>query len=168
MSTLDFTRWNRAGLPAFRYVDANGMTHLDGLREGFAQMFPQWESLPAAPEPNEPAEVWLERLEKQYGLPRQDWAWETSRAFARALHIGTEYVDAYANESFLRTATQWEHVRRLAAMIGYAPKPAASAETIIALHAKASAIVEAGFQIKHTPADGTPPVIFETLEDVVG
>jgi uncharacterized phage protein gp47/JayE len=166
MSSMDFTRWNRAGLPACRYVDANGMTHLETLREGLSETFQQWESLPEAPEPKEPAEVWLERLEKQYMLPRQDWAWETSRAFARALHINTEYIDAYANESFLRTATQWEHVRRLASMIGYAPKPAASAETCIALNAKASAPVEAGFQIKHTPADGTPPVVFETLEKV--
>jgi Baseplate J-like protein len=167
MSNVDFTRWNRAGLPVFRYVDANGMTHLDDLRAGLAEAFQQWESLPPPPEPDEPAEFWMERLEKQYSLPRQDWAWETSRAFARALHIGTEYIDAYANESFLRTATQWEHVRRLAAMIGYAPKPAASAETWIVLNAKASAPVEAGFQIKHTPADGAPPVIFETLEKVV-
>jgi predicted phage baseplate assembly protein len=162
----DFTRWNRPGLPQVRYLNANAVTHLEALRLEFATFFPEWENLPAAAEPAETVLMWLERLEKQYNMSRQDWAWETSRSFARALHILTEYIDAYANEGYIGTATQWDHIRRLAAMVGYAPKTATSAETRLVLLARGAAQVAEGFQVKHTPLDGTPPVIFETAEDI--
>jgi predicted phage baseplate assembly protein len=166
MINPDFTRWNRQGLPQVRYLNANAVTHLEALRLEFAKCFPEWENLPAAAEPAETVLIWLERLEKQYNMSRQDWAWETSRSFARALHILTEYIDAYANEGYIGTATQWDHIRRLAAMVGYVPKTATSAETRLVLLARGAAQVAEGFQVKHTPLDGTPPVIFETVEDI--
>ena len=80
----------------------------------------------------------------------------------------TEHLDAYANEGFLGTATQWENVRRLAAMLDARPSPPASAATTLVLAAKEESRgkVAKGFQVKHSPPDGSEPVIFETLEDV--
>jgi hypothetical protein len=166
MNHPDYTRWNRPGLPQVRYVNANAVTYLEALRMEFANRFPEWGNLPAAAEPGETLLTWLERLEKQYQMSRQDWAWETSRSFARALHILTEHINAYANEGYIGTATQWDHVRRLAAMVGYAPKTATSAEARLVLLARGAAHVAEGFQVKHTPLDGTAPVIFETVEDI--
>ena len=58
---------------------------------------------------------------------RREYAWEIMRAFARAAHVLLGHLDAYANEGYLRTATQWDNVRKLAAMVNYQPAPAASA-----------------------------------------
>src|SRR6185295_12411412 len=78
-----------------------------------------------------------------------------------------EYLDAYANEGFLRTATQWDNVRRLVETLDVHPAPPASASTLLVLAAKGSpGKVERGFQVQGTPPDGGPPVVFETLEDV--
>lgn len=168
MSTTDLTRWNRAGLSRFRYVDANAATHLEALRIELAARFAQWAVLQYEAQHEETATERTARMLKQYRADRSDWAWEETRAFARALHILTEHVDAFANEGYLRTATQWPSVRRLAAMVGYVPAPASSATTPLVLLAKgeaASATVKRGFAVKHVPA-GAPPVIFETLEDI--
>ena len=165
----DLTRWNRAGLSRFRYVDANAVTHLEALRIELAARFPQWIALEkyGAP-PDETATERTARILAEYRADRGDWAWETTRAFARALHILTEHIDAFANEGYLRTTTQWQSVRRLAAMVGYMPAPASSATTPLVLIAKSevtSASVNRGFAVKHVPA-GAPSVIFETLEDI--
>src|SRR6185295_13609507 len=168
MSPTDLTRWNRAGLPRFRYVDANAATLLEALRLELAERFNQWQALQLDVPPDETVAERTARMLAQYHADRRDWAWEITRSFARAVHILTEHVDAFANEGYLRTATQWQSVRRLAAMVGYAPAPASSATTPLVLIAKdevTSAKVQRGFSVKHIPADA-PPVIFETLEDI--
>lgn len=168
MSSSDLTRWNRAALSRFRYIDANAATHLEALRIELADRFEQWRALKHEARHDETVTERTARILKQYHVERRDWAWETTRTFARALHILTEYLDAFANEGYLRTATQWPSVRRLAAMVGYVPAPASSATTPLVLVAKsgvASATVERGFAVKHVPA-GAPPVIFETLDDI--
>src|SRR6266850_501391 len=130
----DLTRWNRAVLSRFRYIDANAALHLEALRIELAARFPQWTALDKydAP-PDETASERTARILAEYHADRSDWAWETTRTFARALHILTEHVDAFANEGYLRTATQWQSVRRLAAMVGYTPAPASSATTPLVL-----------------------------------
>ncbi|MCL2875441.1 MAG: hypothetical protein FWF12_03925 [Betaproteobacteria bacterium] len=92
---------------------------------------------------------------------------EIIRSFARAAHVLTEHLDAYANEGFLGTATQWENVRRLVYGLDYHPNPPASATTYLTLHAKPEqgGLVARGLQIKHSPENGSP-VVFETLEDI--
>jgi len=77
-------------------------------------------------------------------------------------------LDAYANETFLSTATQWDNLRRLVEMLDYHPAPPASAQTPIALLAKEgkSGPVEAGFALQNKPEDGRAPVVFETLDDL--
>ena len=69
---------------------------------------PLWVPIPPRPEiEGERAQ----RLLQQYEAPRRDLAWEIVRAFARGAHVLTEHLDAYANEGFLGTATQWAGTR---------------------------------------------------------
>lgn len=165
----NLTRWNRAGLERFRYVDGNAVTFLENIRKELAIAFPAWakvnEEIPAEETPPERHA----RMVKQYAAPRREWAWEIARAFARATHILTEHADAFANEGYISTVTQWEYLRRVVAMLDYHPRPPASASTTLALIAKQDkglGTIKAGFQVKHSPEDGSPPVIFETLEDI--
>ena len=166
MSNQDLTRWNRAGLSRFRYMDGNVATYLERLRSAFADpdRFPHWENVARVTA----GETASERLLKQYYGDRRDWAWEIGRVLARSSHILTEYIDAYANEGFLGTATQWDNVRRLVEMLDYHPAPPASASTVLVLEAKKGVAdtVAAGFQVKYSPADGGAPLVFETLEDI--
>ncbi|MDJ0989222.1 MAG: baseplate J/gp47 family protein [Desulfobacterales bacterium] len=191
----DLTRWNRANLSRFRYIDGNAVTFLETLRQALIDRFTdqaaetlQWESLVSGP-PDDPSgegayerlkrerariqreteRERLDRISEQYDGDRRDWGWEIARVLARSAHVLTEYIDAYANEGFLRTATQWDNVRRLVEMLDYHPAPPASAATLLAIEAKpdADGTLEAGLQVKYTPPDGSPPVVFETLTDIV-
>jgi hypothetical protein len=106
------------------------------------------------------------RLVDQYDARSGDYTAEIMRAFARAAHVLMGHVDAYANEGYLRTATQWESLRRLAAMVGYQPTPAASASTLVALIAAeggGQTDVDRGIAMKYAPPEGGRPVIFETI-----
>jgi hypothetical protein len=144
----DLTRWNRAGLARVRYVDGNAAVWRARLHAALAARFPAWPLPPADDD------------------ARADWGWEIARAFARSTHVLTEHLDRYANEGYLGTAGEWDSVRRLVAMLDYAPAPPASASTPLALDAKAAGTLAAGLQLKHSPPDGGPPVVFETLEDL--
>ena len=73
-----------------------------------------------------PQATYAERLRAQYDHIPLDQTGQISRAFARALHILTETLDAYANEGLLATATQEMHLRRLLEMIAFRPVPPAS------------------------------------------
>ena len=109
-----------------------------------------------------------QRLLETYHQDRRNWAWEISRSFARCCHMLTAHANAYANEGFLGTATQWEHVRRLVEMLDYHPAPPASASVWLSFTAKEgkSGVIAKGFQVKNSPPAGSDKVIFETLEDV--
>src|SRR5262249_2138986 len=125
----DITRWNRVGLRRFRYIDGNAATFLEEIRIRLAERFPQWAAVQYRIEAEDPLHR-DERMVEQYHAPRSpvpDWGWEIARALARACHVLGEHVDAYANEAYLGTATQWENLRRLVAMIDYHPAPPASA-----------------------------------------
>ncbi|HHD64274.1 MAG TPA: hypothetical protein ENK96_07940, partial [Desulfobulbaceae bacterium] len=162
----DLTRWNRAGLHRFRYIDGNAAIYLELLRAAFAEGFPypDWKDVASRRDIlTDP-----ESLVRQYNEKRGEWAWEIARVLARSSHVLTEYIDAYANEGYLDTASQWDNVRRLVEMLDYHPAPPASASTSLVLEAKkkAAGLVKAGFQVKYSPADGGSPVIFETLENI--
>ncbi|MFP2927381.1 hypothetical protein ACLESO_19720 [Pyxidicoccus sp. 3LG] len=171
----DITRWNRAGLRRIRYVDGNAATLLEEIRARLDERFnrplelPRW---PAMAGPTSETETERkERLLAQYEAPRSpvpDWGWEIARALARATHVLVEHVDAYANEGYLGTATQWESLRRLVEMIDYHPSPPASAFTPLVVHARAETRgrLAKGFAVRHSPADGGAPSVFETLDDL--
>jgi len=167
----DLTRWNRAGLSRFEYIDGNAAHYLELLRQALALRFPdRWDALRTrVPEDldEEPEGDRLERLLEQYLRERGDWGWEIARVLARVCHVLTGHLDVYANEGYLGTATQWDNVRRLVEMLDYSPAPPASATARLVLHTKGEGgTVEKGFQVQHTPPDGGAPVIFETLEDL--
>ncbi len=184
----NLTRWNRAGLTRFRYIDGNAIEYLEILRQQLVRLFvdsntteSSWlkpaEEIPENEEKlnNETLIQRQERLGRKqerilemYKQDRRDWAWEITRTFARACHILTEYNNAYANEAYLGTATLWEHVRRLVEMLDYHPTPPASAYTRLAFEAKEnmSGITAKGFKVQHSPETGGPKIIFETLEDI--
>lgn len=172
--TQDYTRWNRAGLTTLQTVDGNAATYLEDLRVALRAQFSgepevlQWLGEPGN---DETVAAWQERLLDQYRADRRDYGWEMLRTLARSLHILARYQDAYSNERFLRTATQWDNLRRLVAMLDYRPAPPASAETWVALLAKtddaAVGEVRAGLALQNQPANGSAPVVFETLDDLV-
>jgi len=184
----DLTRWNRAGLNQFRYVDGNAVEYLEILRQQLYKRFHnpetkrcEWlnpvEEIPANEVmlENETQSQRQERLSNKqqrilemYHQDRRDWAWEISRTFARSCHILTEHSNAYINEGYLGTATQWDHVRRLVEMLDYHPAPPASASTQLVVLAKENKIgkLAKGFQVKNSPVSGADKVIFETLEDL--
>jgi len=168
----DFTRWNRAGLATVQYVDGNAAVFLERLRSRLAVSFPHWKTLTSiTPRSDSPADT-KQYLEKLYAgetaVFADDVLWQLTRSSARASHILAATLDAYANEGWVGTATQWESLRRLVAMLDYAPHPPASAYTPLALLLKdgTSGTIAAGLQFRYAPTDGTPPLLFETLENV--
>ncbi|PIV88653.1 MAG: hypothetical protein COW48_04825, partial [Hydrogenophilales bacterium CG17_big_fil_post_rev_8_21_14_2_50_63_12] len=163
----DLTRWNRAGLSHFDYLDGNAAVFLERLRAGLAGKFPVWTQVQATAVANESEEARKARLEALYTQDPDDMLWQLTRQFARSCHVLGRHVDAYANESTLGTASQWENLRRLVALLDYAPLPPASAATPLALFLKEgkAGTVAAGLQVKHSPASGAP-LIFETLTDL--
>src|SRR5262245_53014819 len=154
----DITRWNRAGLRRFQYVDANAATYLEELRVRLAGRFPLWQAIQRTS-----TEI------EQYRRPRSavpDWGWEIARSLARACHVLGNHIDAFANESYLATATQWESLRRLVALVDYHPAPPASAFTNLVLVAKpaASGTVPPGFAV--SAATPGAQITFETMEEL--
>jgi predicted phage baseplate assembly protein len=177
----DLSRWNRAGLSKFCYVDGNALTFLETLRLQLSEEFEsegevQWKELVERfPEFSNESKLQLrKRLSAQYYDQRRDYAWEINRSFARSAHILGEYINAYANEAYLSTAVEWDNLRKLTALLDYRPSPPASAQTSIALFYKESAkensagLVEKGFAVKNKPAAGEPTVTFETRENLEG
>ncbi|MEL7349666.1 MAG: hypothetical protein AAFN17_18090, partial [Pseudomonadota bacterium] len=172
----DLTRWNRAGLSRFRYVDGNAVTFLDDLREALRAAYTdpdsgalKWAELATRHAPEEDGEDEADRLKRlaaQYEDVRRDHAWEILRTFARSTHVLTEHLDAFANETFLSTATQRESVRRLIAMLDARPGPGASARTEMAIVAAEAGTLKAGFAMQATNPAGGAPLVFETLQDL--
>ncbi len=165
--THDLTRWNRAGLDKFKYVDGNAATYLEKIRQGLAEKFPQWEGV-QHDSSNETESESKTRIENQYNTPTKDLLFEVSRSFARGCHVLTEHINAFANEKYIGTATQWDSMRRLVAMLDYYPASPASATTDIALFAKdeKNGTVEKGVQFKYAPEDGSAPKTYETIEKI--
>lgn len=199
----DLTRWNRASLSKFEYVDGDAANWLEELRIAMLGLYLRGAEKPEERTPEHWRDIFLkpkdewpdvavaaqrvawkrlapgvppqpetrgrrnERLISQYQENTGDYGWEINRAFARASHVLLGYLDAYANEGYLPTATQWDNLRRLAAMVNYQPTPQASATTIVAILLKENigkAEIQRGFAMKHTPAEGGAPLVFETLE----
>ncbi len=205
----DLTRWNRAGLSRFTYVDGDAATWLEELRiammglvargaameerlpetwrcrfsldpaewpdpaqrDAFSQTL-AWRTLARAwPDRAETARRRNARLLDQYALRSTDYGWEAMRAGARAAHVLLGHLEAYANEGYLRTATQWNNVARLAAMVNHQPSPPTSALTTVGLIVNptddgTAVEIARGLAMKYAPPEGGPPVIFETLDRI--
>ncbi len=160
MTVRDYTRWNRAGRRRVAYTDGNAVRFLADLRTSLAQAFPELALPPLADADDPAAQAAL------YATAHPELIWQLHRALARAAHVLAGHVDAVANESWIGTATQWESLRRLVAMLDYSPRPPASAETPLVILAAADGRLEAGFAVRHMPSDGSAPIVFETLADL--
>lgn len=176
--TSDLTRWNRAGLSRLHYTDGNAATYLEDLRLALRTQFGSDEDVLVWLGDNltdKNLREWQARLLDQYGAPRRDYAWEILRAFARSSHVLAQTVNVYSNERYIRTATQWDNLRRLVKMLDYHPAPPASAETWVALLAKLPdatkgftgiGTVDKGLALQNQPKDGSSPLVFETLQEL--
>lgn len=176
--TNDLTRWNRAGLSRLHYTDGNAATYLEDLRLALRNQFGSDEDVLVWLGENltdKNLREWQARLLDQYDAPRRDYAWEILRTFARSSHVLAQTVNAYSNERYIRTATQWDNLRRLVKMLDYHPAPPASAETWVALLAKLPdatkgitgiGTVDKGLALQNQPKDGSSPLVFETLQEL--
>ncbi len=201
----DLTRWNRAGLTRFAYVEGGGAEWLEDLRVAHLLLF----GAPATPLPSDDPDDWVAAfatgdlgglpldqalgrlasrwrqpppqsfvaggadypaaLRAQYDHIPLDAAQQISRAFARGLHILTETLNAYANEGYLRTATQPPLLHRLLEMIGFRPSMPASAQLPVALLMKPDAlrqVIARGLAAEYPAQDGSAILTFETTEDL--
>ncbi|MFV8753964.1 hypothetical protein ACNOYE_25750 [Nannocystaceae bacterium ST9] len=177
MTNADFTRWNRAGRRRIEYVEVDAADVLERLRVEWVERLPgRWSSIDVAPvelgvdaSPARRAELLraeLARVRIQYESAPRDIAWEIGRTFARACHVLLGYIDAQANEGWIETATQWESLRRMVAMLDHHPSPPASASVAIAVLSKRVAKLAVGeLQVSHAPALGEP-LVFENLESL--
>jgi len=178
VSKNDLTRWNRSGLSRLQYVNGNAATYLDEIRAALNQKFPyaKWDKLEAVDEAEleeQEHEEWIQhaknkQLIEQYLAERGNIGWEMVRSFARSCHVLTTQMDAHANEAYLRTATQWDYVRKMVSMLDYHPVGATSATTFLAIKVreKRKGKIEKGLQVRHRPLSGDKPIVFETLEDL--
>lgn len=102
-----------------------------------------------------------------------DFSIALADAFATVAHVLAFYQERYANEHYLRTATDPSSVLQLARLIGYEPRPgvAASAPIAFTLDAPqglppARADLPAGVKVQSVPGPGEKPQVFETVEAI--
>ena len=110
-------------------------------------------------------------------------------AWATVADVLTFYQERIANESYLRTATEWRSVLELARLIGYKLRPGVAANTYLAftledapgaagqalsLGTTAQVVpappppisVRAGTRVQSVPGEGEKPQDFETVEEI--
>jgi hypothetical protein len=110
-----------------------------------------------------PARVpaWRDRTEADLGMAILE-------LFAYAGDQLSQYQDRVANEAYLRTAVQYESVRRLLRLVDYAMDPGAAARALLSLEVSAATYLPAGFQVRTAPRlDDAEPVVFETARAAV-
>ena len=93
-------------------------------------------------------------------------------AFACAADVLTFYQERYAQETYLRTATEQRSVLELARLIGYEPAPGVAAHTPLAFALDTTAgsptslDLPVGTQAQSIPGPGETAQTFETVEDI--
>ena len=152
------TRWNRAGLSRFSYINGNA----PGF---FAEMMAQYRTRLLGHK-----RAGLSKEEDAallYSTPNMEWGTQILRSFARSSHVLTEHINDFANEMTVPTAVRWESLRKLADMVNYLPAPPASAAAYLGLTVKADkkGTVHRGFQVKQNPGIDQQ-LLFETIADL--
>jgi len=86
--------------------------------------------------------------------------------WAAVADVLTFYQERYFNEILLRTATQEDSLRRLAALLGYDPRPGVAALAELAFTADFNKVIQVpiGLRVQSVPAQNQQPQTFETLE----
>jgi hypothetical protein len=108
------------------------------------------------------APQWRDRAEADLGIALLE-------LFAYAGDQLSYLQDRVALEGFLRTATQFESVRRLLRLVDYIPYPghAASADLVVDSAAAAPFLLPAGFAVSTKQQATTEAIVFETARDCV-
>ena len=75
------------------------------------------------------------------------------------------YQDRVANEGFLRTAVEYESVRRLLSLIDYQMSPGVAAQVLLEVTTTSPKAVLAGFAVTTKATDKQPAVVFEVTEE---
>jgi hypothetical protein len=155
------TRWNRAGLSRFSYINGNA----PGF---FAEMMAQYRTrLLGQQTPESSEEEAADQAALLYSTPDMEWGTQILRSFARSSHVLTEHINDFANEMTVPTAARWESLRKLADMVNYLPAPPASAAAYLGLRVKTDkkGTVRRGFQVKQKPGTDED-LLFETIADL--
>jgi len=93
-------------------------------------------------------------------------------AWASSLHVLSFYLERAHTEAYIGTATDIASVRGLAGQVGYSPRPAISASTILTFttdeFAESPQIVpiRAGSKVQTIPGPEEVPVLFEASQDL--
>ncbi|MGH8308567.1 MAG: hypothetical protein ACRETX_02095, partial [Steroidobacteraceae bacterium] len=89
-------------------------------------------------------------------------------SWAAIADVLTFYQERYANEAFLRTATFSDSLARVAALIGYRPRPGIAARAWLAftLDQEGPVRVPVGQKVQSVPGQDEQPQIYETLADI--
>lgn len=166
------------------------LTHADRLlRCNLVDCRPPVEAEPAAPVPRLPQPIdyqakdydsflralldllparvpgWQDRSEADLGMA-------VLELFAFVADQLSYLQDRIANEGFLRTATQYESIRRHLKLVDYEPHPGLAASADLTVAVSATTFLPAGFQVRSAPRPDGPqagiePVVFETAVDRV-
>jgi hypothetical protein len=98
-----------------------------------------------------------------------DYGITVLEGWAAIADVLTFYQERYANEAFLRTATFSDSVARVAALIGYRPRPGLAARAWLAftLDQEGPVRIRAGQKVQSVPGPDEQPQIYETLADVL-
>ena len=147
--------WNRAGLPAVNYrIGTHGSFKASLLTRLSASAFPSLHALTSRDD-SDPTIALLD-------------------ATATMADVLTFYAERIANESYLRTATEWRSLAAIGRLTGYEPSPGVSATAFLAFTLEDAAgapeetTVPAGTRVQSVPAAGALPQTFETLADFTG
>jgi hypothetical protein len=111
------------------------------------------------------APQWQDRAEADLGMALLE-------LFAYAGDQSSYMQDRVALEGFVRTATQFESVRKLLRLVDYAPDPghAASVDLLIEASGNAPFLLPAGFAVSTQSLPGdqvATPIVFETAHDQI-
>ncbi len=77
------------------------------------------------------------------------------------------HQDRVANEAYLRTAGQYESVRRLLALIDHQLFPGLAAKALVAVTTTTTRAISLGFQMSTKGTATQPAVVFEVIEERV-
>jgi hypothetical protein len=104
----------------------------------------------------------------------EDYSIAVLDAFAMVGDILTFYQERFAQENYLRTATELRSVLQLARLIGYELNPGVAASVALAFTldptagSPASLDLPAGTRAQSTPGPGETAQVFETIGDISG
>jgi hypothetical protein len=103
---------------------------------------------------------WSDRIEADLGMA-------IAEVFAYFADKLSYYQDRVFNEGFLRTATQYESVRRLLSLVDYTLDPGTAARVFLAAKVASATVLPAGSAVSTRGNATQEPVVFETRADRV-